>query len=41
MPAVSTASRQLLELGIQTWTLRNIDFDQVAAFAKKHKIKKL
>ncbi len=30
-----------LKFGIQTWTLRNLDFDQVVAFAVKHKIKYL
>ncbi|MBN9689420.1 MAG: sugar phosphate isomerase/epimerase [Verrucomicrobia bacterium] len=29
------------QLGIQTWTLRNLDFDQVVAFAKKHGITNL
>ena len=28
-------------VGIQTWTLRNLSFDQVVAFAKKHGIKQL
>jgi len=35
--ATSTAA----DLGIQTWTLRNMEFDQVVAFAKKHGIKNL
>ncbi len=29
------------QLGIQTWTLRNMDFDQVVEFAKKHGIHNL
>ncbi len=29
------------ELGLQTWTCRNMDFDQVVAFAQKHGITKL
>src|SRR5262245_11918936 len=29
------------QLGIQTWTLRNMDFDQVVAFAKQHGITNL
>lgn len=29
------------KLGIQTWTLRNMNFDQVVEFAKKHDIKYL
>ena len=28
-------------VGIQTWTLRNMSFDQVVEFAKKHQIKQL
>ena len=28
-----------LKVGIQTWTLRNMDFDQVVDFCVKHKIK--
>jgi sugar phosphate isomerase/epimerase len=28
-------------VGIQTWTLRNMNFEQVVEFAKKHQIKKL
>lgn len=28
-------------VGIQTWTLRNLNFEQVVAFAKKHQIKQL
>ena len=30
-----------LKVGLQTWTLRNMDFDQVVAFAVKHKVKYL
>ncbi|MGE3308568.1 MAG: sugar phosphate isomerase/epimerase family protein [Limisphaerales bacterium] len=29
------------QLGIQTWTLRNLNFDQVVEFAKKHGIRNL
>ena len=29
------------KLGLQTWTLRNMNFDQVVAFAKQHEIKYL
>ena len=29
------------QLGIQTWTLRNLDFDAVVSFAKKHGIRNL
>lgn len=29
------------QVGIQTWTLRNMDFDQMVAFAKKHGITNL
>lgn len=29
------------QLGIQTWTLRNMEFDQVVAFARKHGIRNL
>lgn len=29
------------ELGLQTWTCRNMNFDQVVAFAEKHGIKKI
>ena len=28
-----------LKLGVQTWTLRNLSFDQVVEFCTKHKIK--
>lgn len=30
-----------LKLGVQTWTLRNLSFDQVVDFCKKHEIKYL
>lgn len=30
-----------IEMGIQTWTLRNLNFDQVVEFAVKHKIRYL
>ena len=41
--AAFTASASGLEdqLAIQTWTLRNMNFDQVVDFAKKHGIKEL
>lgn len=41
VPAISSGSDDKPELGIQTWTLRNMDFDQVVEFAKKHGIKNL
>ena len=28
-------------LGLQTWTLRNMDFDQMVAFAKEHGLTKI
>ncbi len=37
----ATAADYKLDVGIQTWTLRNLDFDQVVAFAKKHGVTKL
>jgi sugar phosphate isomerase/epimerase len=37
----SQAANYELRFGVQTWTLRNLDFDQVVAFAVKHKIKYL
>lgn len=44
-PTLSTrahaAEGYSLNVGIQTWTLRNMDFDQVVAFAKKHGITQL
>lgn len=36
-PAADLAS----QLGLQTWTLRNMEFDQVVEFAKKHGIRHL
>jgi sugar phosphate isomerase/epimerase len=35
----ASASAQDLKLGVQTWTLRNLSFDQVVDFCSKHKIK--
>jgi len=32
----AAADNYQLNVGVQTWTLRNMDFDQVVAFAKKH-----
>ncbi len=40
-PTTSSASDYKPELGIQTWTLRNMEFDEVVAFANKHQINKL
>lgn len=40
-PQTSPASKYKLKFGIQTWTLRNLEFDQVVAFAVKHKVKYL
>jgi sugar phosphate isomerase/epimerase len=40
-PSTSSASEYKPELGIQTWTLRNMEFDEVVVFAKKHQISKL
>ena len=37
----ATAADLSQQLGIQTWTLRNLKFDQVVEFAKKHGIKNL
>jgi sugar phosphate isomerase/epimerase len=39
-PALRAADANV-QLGLQTWTLRNMNFDQVVAFATKHKIKYL
>lgn len=39
--AAPAADNYKLTVGIQTWTLRNMDFDQVVAFAKKHDVKHL
>lgn len=35
------AEAPAIQLGIQTWTLRQLDFDQAVAFAKKHGIRVL
>ena len=36
-PSASTGDNpDSFQLGIQTWTFRNLDFDQVLAFAKEH-----
>jgi L-ribulose-5-phosphate 3-epimerase len=40
-PQKSPASKYQLKFGIQTWTLRNLDFDQAVDFAVKHNIKYL
>ena len=32
---------QDLVLGVQTWTLRNLNFDQMVDFAVKHKLKNI
>jgi sugar phosphate isomerase/epimerase len=37
----SEAAEPDLKVGLQTWTLRNMNFDQVVAFAVKHKVKYL
>ncbi|MDC0267956.1 sugar phosphate isomerase/epimerase [bacterium] len=34
-------SNTTFELGLQTWTLRNLDFEQTVAFAKEHGIRML
>lgn len=39
--AVSARAELADQLAIQTWTLRNMNFDQVVEFAKKHGIKEL
>lgn len=36
---VASASAADLKLGVQTWTLRNLSFDQVIEFCSKHQIK--
>ncbi len=36
-----SADRYEARFGVQTWTLRNLDFDQVVDFAVKHKIRYL
>ena len=40
-PATGLAAGYEPKIGIQSWTLRNMDFDQVVDFAVKHKIKYL
>ncbi len=40
-PQKSPAAKYELTFGMQTWTLRNLDFGQTVAFAVKHKIKYL
>ncbi|MFO1452029.1 MAG: sugar phosphate isomerase/epimerase [Opitutaceae bacterium] len=37
----AVAAQPGLELGLQTWTCRNMSFDEVVAFATKHGIKQL
>ncbi|HYE32728.1 MAG TPA: hypothetical protein VEH27_14975, partial [Methylomirabilota bacterium] len=37
----SAQSDKPLKIGVQTWTLRNLDFNQVLEFAAKHKLKYL
>jgi len=39
--STGTASADDLKLGVQTWTLRNLSFDQVVEFCQKHQIKYL
>src|SRR4051794_7019744 len=36
--ATSTSAADL-QLGVQTWTLRNLSFDQVVEFCSKHNLK--
>ena len=38
---VASARAEDLKLGVQTWTLRNLNFEQVVEFCTKHKIKYL
>src|SRR5687768_17241154 len=38
---VASARAGELKLGVQTWTLRNLSFDQVVEFCSKHQIKYL
>ncbi len=40
-PRGAAAEDYNLKIGVQTWTLRNLDFDQVVDFCVKHKIKYL
>lgn len=37
-PSLCAADGGALKVGVQTWTLRNLNFDQVVEFAVKHKI---
>ena len=39
--AAFTGRAAPFELGLQTWTLRNMEFDQVVEFAVQHGIRKL
>ena len=41
LPARSAAAPAGPELGLQTWTCRNMNFDQVVAFATKHGLKQI
>jgi L-ribulose-5-phosphate 3-epimerase len=41
LSTVATRAAEELTLGLQTWTLRNLNFDQVVEFAVKHQIKHL
>lgn len=41
LAAATPASDLTTQLGLQTWTLRNMEFDQVVEFAKKHGIRHL
>jgi len=41
IPIDGSSKSYKLQFGIQTWTLRNLNFDQVVDFAVKHKIKYL
>jgi len=41
LPVPASSSDYGPQLGIQTWTLRNMDFDEVVQFAKKQQIKNL
>jgi sugar phosphate isomerase/epimerase len=41
LACVASAAAHDLKLGVQTWTLRNLSFDQVVEFCVKHEIKNL
>ena len=41
LPTLSVAAQEGPQIGIQTWTLRNMKFDQVVEFAVQHGIKNL